>query len=202
MSSTNLDPMLYREILSAIAVALTFTGFIPYIRAILPNQTRPHVFSWVIWGSTTFIAFLAQLSGGGGIGAWPIGISGLITIYIAALAYTRRADNSITRHDWWFFIAGMSSLPLWYFTAEPLWAVVVLTSVDVIGFGPTLRKAYSLPFEENRTFFAIFATRNLVAIAALETYSLTTVLFPAATGLACLVLIVLVGYRRQALSRS
>lgn len=189
--------MFYREILSTVAIALTLLGFLPYIRAIRANAIKPHVFSWVIWGSTTFIVFLAQLSGGGGVGAWPIGVSGLITIYIAVLAYRRRADITITRHDWGFFIAAMSSLPIWYLTADPLWAVVVLTSVDVIGFAPTLRKAYAMPFEENLTFFTLFALRNLVVLFALEQQTLTTMLFPVATGLACLLLITVVGYRRR-----
>ncbi len=194
--------MMYREIVSGIAIALTFIGFVPYIRAIRQNKTKPHVFSWVIWGTTTFIASLAQLSSGGGVGAWPIGISGLITIYIAVLAYINRADSSITRLDWWFLLAAMSSLPLWYLTADPLWVVVILTSVDVIGFGPTLRKAHARPFEESLVFFGIFAVRNLMAIAALEQYTVATVLFPAATGLACVALIVLVVYRRQVLPAS
>lgn len=189
---------MYKALLSATAIALTFVGFVPYIRAIRQNRIKPHVFSWVIWGSTTLVVFLAQLSGGGGAGAWPIGISGLVTLYLAVLAYQRRADVSITRLDWWFFFAAMSSLPLWYVTANPLWAVVVLTSVDVIGFGPTLRKSYRSPHEENLTFFTIFAIRNLVALMALEHYSLTTVLFPAATGMACVVLVGVVGYRRSA----
>lgn len=192
--------MMYREVLSGIAIVLTFAGFVPYIRAIRQKKVRAHVFSWVIWGTTTFVVFLAQLKGGGGLGAWPIGVSGLITIYIAWLAYTQKSDSSITWHDKCFFLAAMSSLPVWYFTSDPLWAVIVLTSVDVIGFGPTLRKAYASPFEESLTFFTLFATRNLVAIAALETYSLTTILFPAATGLGCLVLIVMVQVRRHTLS--
>jgi hypothetical protein len=192
--------MIYRELLTGLAIALTLIGFVPYIRSIRQHKTKPHVFSWVIWGSTTFIVFLAQLSGGGGLGAWPIGLSGLITLYIAWLAFRQKGDTSITWYDWCFFVAGLSALPVWYFTTDPLWAVVVLTSVDLIGFGPTLRKAYVRPFEEQLTFFALFAVRNLVAIAALEQFSLTTVLFPAATALACLFLIALVQVRRQAVA--
>lgn len=191
--------MTEKELFSGFALALTFIGFVPYIRAILLGKIKPHVFSWVIWGSTTFIAFLAQLSGGGGVGAWPMGVSGLISLYIAALAYRRRADSRITRHDKWFFLTAIFSLPVWYLTADPMWAVVILTGVDLLGFGPTLRKAYHWPLEENLTFFAIFALRNLLVVAALEIYSLTTVLFPAATGLTCMVLITMVVYRRRSI---
>ena len=88
------------------------------------------------------MVFLAQLEDGGGTGAWPIGVSGIITIFIALLAYIKRADISITRTDWLFLVAALSSLPFWYFTSDPLWAVVILTTVDVLGFGPTARKAY------------------------------------------------------------
>ncbi|MFY9269978.1 MAG: hypothetical protein WAO55_09555 [Candidatus Manganitrophaceae bacterium] len=192
--------MPYKEILSAVAIALTFAAFVPYIRTIISGTTKPHVFSWVIWGTTTFIVFLAQLEDDGGAGAWPIGVSGLITIYVAITALIKRSDLTITKIDWIFFITAMTSLPFWYFTSDPLWAVVILTTVDVLGFGPTVRKAYRFPFEEQLTFFALFMARNLIAVMALENYSITTVLFPAVMTSACLLLIFMVSYRRRVLS--
>ena len=63
-----------KEFLSAIAIALTLIAFLPYIRSILRGKTKPHVFSWLIWGTTTFVVFLAQLADEGGVGAWPITI--------------------------------------------------------------------------------------------------------------------------------
>ena len=192
-----MESLLYKEILSAIAIALTFAAFVPYIRAILDGTTRPHVFSWVIWGSTTFVVFLAQIEGKAGVGAWPIGVSGSITLFIACLAYVRRADITITKTDWLFFILALSSLPLWYVTSDPLWAVVILTIVDVLGFGPTVRKAYSFPHSESLLFFALFAVRNVLVILALESYSVTTVLFPAVIAVACVSLVAMVRYRRR-----
>jgi len=195
-----MDTLPYKESLSAIAIALTFAAFVPYIRAIVSGTTRPHVFSWVIWGATTFVVFLAQLEGKGGVGAWPIGVSGSITIFIAFLAYAKRADITITKTDWLFFISALSSLPLWYFTADPLWAVVILTTVDVLGFGPTVRKAYSSPHSESLLFFALFAARNVLVIFALEHYSVTTVLFPAVIAAACMSLMAMLTVRRRALA--
>lgn len=189
--------IVYKELLSVLAIALTFIAFFPYIRSILKGKTKPHVFSWVIWGSTTFVVFLAQLADKAGAGAWPIGVSGLITIYVAFLAYTKKSDTSISGIDWLFFIAAMTSLPLWYLTSDPLWAVVILTSVDVTGFAPTFRKAYIYPLEEQLTFFVIMAVRNLISILALAHYSLTTVLFPLITAIACLMFILMVRYRRR-----
>lgn len=186
----------YKEVLSAIAIILTFAAFAPYIKSILSGKTRPHVFSWVIWGITTFIVFLAQLADKGGVGAWPIGISGVITMFIALLAYRKKADISITKSDWIFFISALSAIPFWYLTNNPLWAVIILTIVDLIGFAPTYRKAYIKPFEEQLLLFVIMTIRNIIAIIALENYSVTTILFPASISVACIVFIGLVCMRR------
>ncbi len=188
---------MYKELLSAVAIGLTLFAFLPYIRSILQGRTKPHVFSWLIWGSTTFVVFLAQLADKGGAGAWVIGVSGAITIVIAILAYLKKSDVRITGTDWLFLTLAMTALPCWYLTTNPLWAVVILTTVDVLGFGPTIRKAYAKPFEENLLFYLIFVPRNLIAIAALEHYSLTTVLFPAITATTCMMLILMVISRRQ-----
>lgn len=189
-----------KELLSIVAVVLTLAAFLPYIRSILKHESKPHVFSWVIWGSTTFIVFLAQREGGGGVGAWPIGISGVITLLIALLAWSRKSDISISRLDWLFFTLALWALPLWYATADPLWAVAILTLIDVLGFGPTVRKIYHFPWSESLVFFGLFAARNLIVILALENYSLTTVLFPAVIGAACVLLIALALHRRRVMA--
>ncbi|MBC6905228.1 hypothetical protein DWB84_07105 [Saccharophagus sp. K07] len=189
--------MLLKEILSAVAIALTLIGFYPYLRGIIRGTTKPHVFSWVIWGATTFVVFLAQLQAGGGIAVWPIGISGSITILIAIIAYIKRSDITITRTDWLFFSAAMSSLPLWYATSDPTWAVVALTFVDLLGFGPTLKKVYTNPYSESLGFYGLFATRNTLVVMALENYSVATLLFPAAVAIACIFIILLIIYKRR-----
>ncbi|WP_420555092.1 hypothetical protein [Neptuniibacter marinus] len=172
-------------------------AFVPYIRSIFAEATKPHIFSWIIWGTTTSIVFFAQLEAEGGIGAWPIGVSGFVAAFIALLAFIKRSDASITKMDWVFFLSALASLPFWYFTSNPLWAVVVLTIVDLLGFGPTIRKAYDFPHQENMAFFLLFMARNIFALLALESYSLATLLFPLSVGIACLFLLVMVGYRRR-----
>ena len=191
--------MHYKITLSIIAIALTLIAFIPYIRAILKGTVKPHVFSWIIWGATTLLIFLAQLEDKGGAGTWPIGVSAGITIFIAYLAYLKRADVNVTRADWLFFISALSALPLWYFTSDSLWAVVLLTAIDVIGFGPTIRKAYHFPYSESLLFFALFTVRNALVMLALENFSVTTLLFPAIMAAVCVFLIALISYRRRVL---
>jgi hypothetical protein len=188
-----------KELLSAAAMVLTFVIFIPYIRSIRAGRTKPHMFSWIIWGLGTFVVFLAQLAGGGGIGAWPIGVSGLITLYVAWLAWTHRGDTTITRSDQWFFAAALAAIPLWIITSNPLWAVVILTAIDLAGFGPTFRSAWAHPHSERMNFYGLAAVRNLLVILALEHYSTTTVLFPAAVGVGALALVGMIAFRRASI---
>lgn len=190
-----------KEALAAIAVILTFVAYVPYIRLIRRGAIKPHVFSWIIWGLSTFLAFIGQLAGNGGIGAWPIGVSGLITLYVAWLAWERRADSTVTPTDWAFFATALASLPVWWITRDPLWAIIILTVVDILGFGPTFRRAYHLPWGESVPYYVLMAVRNCVSIGALVTYSWTTVLFPGAIALSCAVFVAMVLWRRRVIPR-
>jgi hypothetical protein len=195
-----MEPRTLPIALSAAAMALTFIAFVPYVRSILTGATRPHVFSWIVWGTNTSVAFYATLSAQGGAGAWAVGFSAAITFAVAALAWQKRADITITRLDWLFFIAGLAAIPLWFVARDPLWAIVVVTAVEVAGFCPTLRKSWHQPWSEPVSFLAMLILRNALVIAALEQRTLTTILFPAAMAAACAVLIGVLVWRRRVLA--
>ncbi|MDQ7003610.1 MAG: hypothetical protein Q9N67_01260 [Ghiorsea sp.] len=186
-----------KETLGLIAVAITLIAFYPYTRSILRGNTKPHVFSWVIWGLTTFVVFLGQLEDGGGAGAWSIGVSGLITMFVAFLAYRKKAGIHITKIDWIFFLSALASIPLWLLTSDPMLTVVLLTVIDAFGFAPTFRKSYHNPYDEPIDFYVWMTVRNVVAIAALMSYSVTTVIFPAVTGILGLLYVLMVAVRRK-----
>jgi hypothetical protein len=186
----------YKIVLAVLATVLTVVAFVPYLRSIQRGHTRPHVFSWIIWGINTGIAFLAVLAERGGAGAWPIGFSCVVTLFVAALAYIKRADVSITRADWLFFIAALAAIPVWWMADDPLWAVVLITVIELLGFGPTFRKCWHQPHSESMTFLAILIARNVLIVAALERHLLTTLLFPVAMAAACGLLITIMLWRR------
>lgn len=186
--------------LGLLAIFITFAGFYPYIRDIIKNKLKPHFFSWIIWGITTLIVFFATLFDNGGAGAYAIGVSAIITIALAFLSYKKRADVSIRLSDYLFLFLALSSIPLWYYSSDALLAVILLTTIDLLGFGPTFTKAYKHPNEESILFYGIFAIRNIVVILALENYSLITLLFPSLITIACVLLIYMIIYRRKVIS--
>lgn len=194
---TGLVSVELRSVISGCAILLTFYAYIPYIQGIRLGNIQPHVFSWIIWGATTFIVFFAQVAGNGGIGSIPIGVSGIITILVAVFAYRKRGDINITKSDWFFFGLALSSLPFWFYFSHPLAAVIVLSIADILGFIPTFRKGYLLPNSEPLGFYLIFLFRNFLAIIALAEWNPTTLLFPASAGIACLVFVMMVKIRKS-----
>ena len=184
------------KILGVISIGITVWALYPYIRAIQNGKMKPHLFSWIIWGSSTSIVGIAQFIEKGGAGSWSIILSGLITCYIAYLAFIHAADHSITLSDKVCLSLSMVAILLWVFTSNPLWAVLILTSIDLLGYAPTFRKSYLNPYAESLPLFSIMTGRNIITALALEHYSLSTLLFPLATGLANILLIAMIFIQR------
>ena len=192
--------MHYKWWLSIFAIVLTFISFVPYVRSIYQGDTKPHFFSWLIWALTTTIIFFAQREDDGGVGTWSIGLSGIITGWVAWIAFKRSGMGVVTTLDWIFLVGSLLSLPLWYLTASPLWSVIILTSIDTLGFGPTIRKAFKRPNEENVTFYWLFIFRNVLVIFSLENYSTITMLFPIVMSVGCLILLSVILIRKKQLA--
>jgi len=190
----------FKSITNAIAIILTVVCFYPYVRDIITRGVVPHPFSWIIWGITTSISFVAQLSAGGGIGAYSIGLSALLCFGIFWLSLVRTNALTLYKSDWLFLILSILALALWLLTDSALWAAVVSTGIDLLGFLPTITKVHRNPHSENSTFYLLFALRNGFSIAALEAYNATTLVFPVGVSAGCIVLVAYIFWRRTALS--
>jgi hypothetical protein len=188
--------MLGKEFWSFLAILITILNYAPYLVQIIKEDKIPHYFSWIIWGSTTLIAGLAQLSDGAGFGSYPILVSGGLTLAVACLSYRKRKRGDIASLDWVFLVSALGAMPVWYLTESALSAIVILTIIDLLGFGPSFRKAWKYPFEESPFFYFVFGLRNIFVILALENYTWTTVLFPLAIAIGCQILVVWIMGRR------
>jgi hypothetical protein len=188
-----------RNFLSALAMAITIGAFLPYIRGILRETIHPHVCSWGIWGVVTVIVGVAQVHGGGGPGAWVIGFSAFLSLMIAGLAFRSQGDRTVTRTDMQFAGAALCSLPIWWVTDDAMWSVILLTGIDILGFGPTVRTAWMNPERESAAFFAVVGIRNCLVVAALDRWSVVTVTFPLAMAVVCFLVVGILLLRRRRL---
>ena len=166
-----------QDIIGGVTAVLTVVCYIPYALDMKRGHTRPHVFSWIIWGLVNIIVFAAQLSDGAGPGAWATGFLALADLLIAAVA-VKRSENKITRSDWVAFIAGLLAIPFWYFTGEALLAVIFAIIVDAFAYYPTFRKSFAKPHEETLSTYVIYSLTFFLALFALERVTWVTALFP------------------------
>lgn len=182
-------------------MAISTIGYGIYIRSTLKKQTKPHLFSWAVWTVLMFIVFFAQLSKGGGAGAWVTGFSAAACLIIAGLAVTY-GERNITKSDWFAFVGAIIIIPVWYFTQDPLWAVILATAVDAMAYYPTFRKSYLKPYEENFMTYSIDISKWIVALFALGHYSATTMLYPVFLLLANSALVSMILWQRSRISKS
>jgi len=91
------------------------------------------------------------------------------------------------------------AIPVWIATKDPLWAVVLVTAIDLIGYIPTFRKSWNHPRDELAASFSIGCIKHLMSIAALESYTMTTVLYSASLVVANSALVVLLLWRRRSM---
>ena len=86
-----------RDLLAAIAVLFTFTGYIPYIRDTIKHKTTPHVYTWFVWGIVTSIAFGLQITHKAGPGAYVTLAAAIITFIILSYRQFRVGFWSLVR---------------------------------------------------------------------------------------------------------
>ena len=185
-----------KEIIGMITVILGIVGYIPYLRDVLRGKTKPHVYTWFVWGLITLIIFALQISDNAGPGAWVTLVAGSISFSIFALGM-RQGDKDITKSDTLFFVAALFALGLWLFAEQPVVAMILLVTVGMLGFVPTIRKSWNKPHTETISTYAINSFRHSLSVLALANYSILTSLFPIAWGVANGLFVILLLIRRS-----
>ncbi len=183
----------YHVVLGAFAALLGVVGYVLYFRSIFRGITKPHFFTWVTYFLIDIIVFTAQITKGGGPGAWVTltGVVGTLGVSILAL---RWGEKHVTKSDWTSFIGALSAIVLWRVTDNPLVAVMIAVGINFLALLPTFRKSYTHPFEESVSIWIVDIIRYSIALFALASFNATTALFPLGlvTGDALLVVVILI----------
>jgi len=191
----------YKTILGIIAAAMTIWAHIPYLLQTIAGTNKPHVFTWVIWTVLTGIAACAQWAGGAGAGSWVTFFTAAMCVAIL-LATLRNGEKHITRSDWFMFLAGLTAIPAWMLTDDPVWSVWIITLIDLAAIYPTFRKSWLKPHEENSFMYGLNIPRHMIGLMAIQHYSVTTTLYPAALVLMNVGMYAMLKWRRKNLTRA
>lgn len=168
---------LIKEVVGVIAVLLTFVGYVPYLRDTIGGKTKPHVYSWFLWGLVTAIAFALQISDNAGVGSL-VTLAAAIVCFIIFLFGLKIGKKDITRSDTIFLILALVAIVVWVFAKQPIVSVIIVSAVDMLAFAPTIRKSWNKPYSETLISYEVNTFRFALAIFALERYTIITSLYP------------------------
>lgn len=166
-----------KEIYALAAVALMLFSRGTYFTSILKNRTRPHAFSWLIWGVISSIGLAAQIAEHAGPAAWVRGV-GCVTCFIVVGLCWYKGERDIRRADWLTLAVALCAIPLWIVTKTPVWSVVLVCLIDTSGYLPTARKAFSKPREETPFSYLLSCAGAFLSLLAIENYTPSTWLYP------------------------
>ena len=166
-----------KNIIGIIAIVLTFIAYAPYFRDLLKGKTKPHIFSWFIWAIVTSIIYALQVSAGAGLGSLVTLAVAVISLLIFILGF-KNGNKNIKKIDIVFLVLALLAIPLWLVIDQPVLSIILLSTIDMLGFAPTVRKSWDDPYSETLSLYTITTFRHGLSIFALANYNIVTLLFP------------------------
>ncbi len=164
-----------KEALAIIATALAVLGHVPYLYDVIRKKIQPHPYTWLVWSVVSAVTFFGQVVKGGGVGSIPTGAAELFTIIIFLFSL-RYGFTTIIKRDTYFLIAALLGLIPWALTKDPTISVIIVVSIDVIAFIPTLMKTWRSPHTETPMLFGMNVLRHILTLFSLEAYNIATML--------------------------
>lgn len=167
----------YKIFLGYLTIILGFIGYAPYFRNIFSGETKPHAFSWLIWGVLEAIACAVQVASHAGAAALATASTSIIcfSVFLVALY---KGNRTFDRRDWITLLMACVAILLWRMTHNPINALILVIIADALGFVPTFRKSFHTPYEETVFTYCITTLKYGISLFALSSFTMASWLFP------------------------
>ncbi len=144
----------FKDAMGALAVVITLVAYGIYVWQTLRGEARPHPLSWLIFGILTGTAYLVQRDEAAGAGSWVMGITAVVCLLLCLMSLWR-GERAFPWYEWAFLLAAAMIFIFYLLSRQPTIAAVLAATVNVLGFGPTLTKAWRRPHSDSVTTFAL-----------------------------------------------
>ena len=165
--------------MGALAVVITLVAYGIYVWQTLHGEARPHPLSWLIFGILTGTAYLVQRDEAAGPGSWVMGITAIVCLLLCLMSFWR-GERTFPWYEWAFLIAAAVIFIFYLWSREPTISAVLAAAVSVLGFGPTVTKAWQRPHSDSITTFALNSIKFVPAFFAMDNLTVATCVMPAA----------------------
>lgn len=161
--------------MNTLSGVLFFAAFLPYIWAIVNQETVPSPVSWAIWASVDTLVLSAMKKEKAPIGQITGAVTGAWVITTLALIFGKPTMGSIE----WVSIAGaLLGIILWKTTGNAITAVVCSQLATFIGAFPTFANSYNYPQQENPLAWSIWFVSCICALFAIKKWNIAEALQP------------------------
>ena len=164
-----------KETLAIVATLMAIAGNVPYLIDVVRGTVRPHPYTWFVWSIVSCVTFFGGLVKGAGWGALPTGAAEVFTIIIFLFSL-KYGFKYIEKRDTYFLVIALLGLIPWALTSDPTISVIIVVTIDVIAFIPTLRKTSRHPHSETPTLYSMNVTRHMLTLLSLSSYNIATTL--------------------------
>ncbi len=204
----------FKEAMGALAVVIAVVAYAIYFWQSLRGSARPHPLSWLIFGILTGTAYLVQLGEAAGPGTWVMGFTTAVCLMLCVMSFWR-GERSFALSEWAFLGAATVVFLFYLLSREPaLWlppgaardalaahaatiSAILATGVNVLGFGPTIAKAWQRPHTDSATLFFLNGIKFIPALFALNGFNIAITLFPVALLIVNVAVALLIYLRRR-----
>jgi hypothetical protein len=188
----------FKDLMGALAVAIAVVAYGIYAWQSLRGAARPHPLSWLIFGILTGTGYLVQLDQAAGPGSWVMGITTVVCLLLCVMSFWN-GERAFPWYEWAFLAAAAIVFAFYLWSREPALLAATLSDalrdavvahapaisallaslVNVLGFGPTLTKAWSRPHSDSVTTFLLNGIKFIPSFFAMDTLSVATCALPA-----------------------
>jgi hypothetical protein len=189
------SPHAFKDAMGALAVAITLATYGIYVWQTLRGEARPHPLSWLIFGILTGTAYLVQRDEAAGAGSWVMGVTAIVCLLLCLMSFWR-GERVFPWYEWAFLFAAAVIFIFYLWSRQPTIAAVLAAFVNMLGFGPTVTKAWQRPHSDSITTFALNSIKFIPAFFAMNNLSLATCVMPAALVVANAVVALIIYARR------
>jgi hypothetical protein len=184
--------------MGALAVVIALASYAMYVWQTLRAEARPHPLSWLIFGILTGTGYLVQVDQAAGPGSWVMGITTVVCLLLCLMSFLK-GERAFPWYEWAFLAAASVVFGFYLWSRQPALIATVLTGtprdtvvqhgpaisavlaavVNVLGFGPTVTKAWTRPHSDSAMTFLLNGIKYIPSLFAMGSISVATCFLPA-----------------------
>lgn len=165
------------SLFAILAILLSAARYATYFYTIYKGKTKPHAFSWLLWGIVTGIGTFAQFDMDAGPSIYALAFVSLTCLGISIFAFFK-GERNYTKSDWLALITCILAIPIWKATDSPLSALFTIMLIDSLTYWPTVRKSYTRPDTEPPISYGIAGMRYFLMLFAIPDPTWETLMYP------------------------